>query len=114
MRVDTCDYSIHPRVIGRKVAVVVTTEQVIAYCDGQVVARHPRCWARHQTLTDPEHARAAAALRGAFRHRLDSRPGGACAADLVEVEQRRLEVYDRAFTVIDGGGEGGEPGAEVS
>lgn len=114
VRVDTCDYSIHPRVIGRKVAVVVTAEQVIAYCDGQVVARHPRCWARHQTLTDPEHARAAAALRGAFRRRLDARDGRPGAADLVEVEQRRLEVYDRAFTVIDGGGEGGEPGAEVS
>lgn len=107
VRVDTCDYSIHPRVIGRKVAVVVTAEEVIGYCDGQVVARHPRCWARHQTLTDPEHARAAAALRGAFR-------GRPCAADAVEVEQRRLEVYDRAFTVIDGGGEGDEPGAEVS
>jgi transposase len=114
VRVDTCDYSIHPRVIGRKVAVVVTTEQVIAYCDGQVVARHPRCWARHQTLTDPEHARAAAALRGSFRRQLDARDGRPGAADLVEVEQRRLEVYDRAFTVIDGGGEGDAPGAEVS
>jgi transposase len=115
VRVDTCDYSIHPRVIGRKVAVVVTTEQVIAYCDGQVVARHARCWARHQTLTDPEHARAAAALRGAFRRQSDdARDGRPGAADLVEVEQRRLEVYDRAFTVIDGGGESDEPGAEVS
>jgi hypothetical protein len=79
-----------------------------------VVARHARCWARHQTLTDPEHAAAGAALRGAFRHHLDARDGRPAAADLVEVEQRRLEVYDRAFTVIDGGGEGGEPGAEVS
>jgi hypothetical protein len=114
VRVDTCDYSIHPRVIGRKVAVVVTTEQVIAYCDGQVVARHPRCWARHQTLTDPEHARAGAALRGAFRGRPGTRDGRPGAAELVEVEQRRLEVYDRAFTVIDGGGEGDGPGAEVS
>ena len=34
-----------------------------ASCDGQLVADHDRTWARHQTITDPEHLAAARALR---------------------------------------------------
>ena len=32
-------------------------------CEGKVVADHARCWARHQTITDPEHTAAAKRLR---------------------------------------------------
>jgi len=109
VRVDTCDYSIHPRAIGRKVAVVVTTEQIIAYCDGHVVAEHPRCWARHQSITDPEHAAAAAAMRGEVHRQAaqaasSRRPLAATGTGPgIEVEQRELGTYDRLFTVIDGG-----------
>jgi hypothetical protein len=57
------DYSVHPSVVGRRVDVVADLEQVQAFCDRRPVARHARCWARHQTITDPAHRQAAAALR---------------------------------------------------
>lgn len=61
--------------------------------DGQAgahVACHRRCWARHQTITDPDHADAAAALRQAHRER-PAPP----AHD--EVAYRDLADYDRLF-----------------
>ena len=34
-------------------------------CDGRLVADHERIWARHQTISDPEHVAAArSAARG--------------------------------------------------
>jgi transposase len=105
VRVETCDYSVHPRAIGRRVTVRVDTQEVaVTTADGDLVARHPRCWARHQTLTDPEHATAAARMRGQVLHHLaatgttDTTP-----PEVVEVEQRELGTYDRLFTVINGG-----------
>jgi len=58
-------------------------------CDGRVVADHERCWARHQTLTDPAHLQAAKALRSARRLAVVAVP----RPD--EVEQRDLSVYDQ-------------------
>jgi transposase len=108
VRVGTCDYSVHPRAIGARVSVHTDTEEVVVRAGQEIVARHPRCWAAHQTLTDPGHAAAAAAMRAAFRQQraLCGQDGSALAAagaGEVEVEQRDLAVYDRAFTVIDGG-----------
>lgn len=88
VRLDGNDYSVHPSVIGRRIDVGADLQSVIARCDGQLVAEHPRSWAKHQTFTDPEHADAATALRRA-RSQLP-RP---LKAD--EVEQRDLSVYDR-------------------
>ncbi|BCP14258.1 hypothetical protein MINTM021_11670 [Mycobacterium paraintracellulare] len=61
--VDSNDYSVHPSVIGREVAIRADLDAVRVYCDGHLVADHPRCWADHQTLTDPAHAQAAVAMR---------------------------------------------------
>jgi transposase len=120
VRVDTCDYSVHPLAIGKKVQVRTDTDEVVVTLTpgGAEVARHPRCWAKQQTITDPVHARAAALLRGDYRHHQASRAlaarqqNTATAADLVEVEQRQLDAYDRMFTLIEGGGGQDEP--EVS
>lgn len=35
--------------------------------DGRLVAEHARGWARHRTLTDPDHADAATAMRRQYR-----------------------------------------------
>lgn len=109
VRVDTNDYSVHPNAIGRIVTVLTDDDEVLALAPGGViVARHPRCWARHQTITDPDHAEAGKTMRGQLQHHQQA-ARQATAQDpsgpLVEVEQRELGSYDRLFTVIEGGGD---------
>ncbi|WP_342751635.1 hypothetical protein [Streptomyces cahuitamycinicus] len=87
-------------------------QQVIVLTSGgEIVAQHARCWARHQTLTDPEHAEAGQAMRQEARRRPTGQihAVGSASSPLIEVEQRELGSYDRLFTVIDGG-EGKEAG----
>jgi transposase len=103
IRLDTCDYSVHPAAIGRIVRVEADTETVRAHLDGRLVADHARCWARHQTLTDPAHADAAATMRHQHHQAADSTTAAAVA---VQVEERALPTYDRVFRLIEGGGEG--------
>ncbi|MFB7126421.1 IS21 family transposase [Kitasatospora sp. NPDC056273] len=109
IRVDTNDYSVHPRAIGRLVTVRADTEEITVTCGDDVVARHARCWARHQSITDPEHAAAAHRLREEVRQQRPARARTAQARLLapdglgVEVEQRELATYDRIFTLIEGG-----------
>ncbi|QDC23846.1 hypothetical protein FE374_03650 [Georgenia yuyongxinii] len=52
IRLDSNDYSVHPGVIGRRIEARADLVRVCVLSDGQVVADHPRCWARHQTLTN--------------------------------------------------------------
>ncbi|MGW6673910.1 Mu transposase domain-containing protein [Streptomyces vinaceus] len=109
VRVDTCDYSVDPAAIGHHVTVLCDNEKVIVLvAGGEIVAEHARCWARHQTITDPQHAETGRLMR-AEHHR--QRPSGHMrsvdSGPLVEVEQRELGSYDRLFTVIDGGKEVG-------
>lgn len=92
VRIASNDYSVHPAVIGRLVEVVADLEQVTVTCGGQLVARHARCWAAHQTITDPAHAAAAAVMRRSCMKAV------AAPGDL-EVEQRRLSDYDTLLGV---------------
>lgn len=86
VRVASNDYSVHPSSIGRMVEVRADLEHVLVSCADTRLAEHKRCWAAHQTITDPAHAEAAARLR---RAHLKTAP----AAD-IEVERRQLNVYD--------------------
>jgi hypothetical protein len=120
VRVDGCDYSVDPRVIGRFVEVIASAMQVEVRCEGRVVARHPRCWARHGVITDPDHQITAAQMRRALaiqRHpaqhqHADAPPPGAdtgatsAAAGTVRrhadghvVALRPLPDYDALFGV---------------
>jgi hypothetical protein len=69
-------------------------------CDGQVVARHERSWAKQAVLTDPAHRATAAQMRHALaverrrreaatRHHADGHP----------VTLRALPDYDLLFGV---------------
>jgi transposase len=89
VRLDANDYSVHPSVIGRRVEVRADLDTVTVSCAGRAVAIHARCWARHQSITDPEHRAAAELLRRTPR--AVNQP----VAD--EVEQRPLSDYDHAF-----------------
>lgn len=93
VRVGTCDYSVHPKAIGRRVEVRVEPIQVTITLAGEVVGRHRRSFAKHRSITDPEHLRAAQAMRAS----LASLAFMKTEAD--EVEQRDLAVYDRATGV---------------
>jgi transposase len=88
VRLDSNDYSVHPSVIGRKVEVAAGLEEVTVTWQDRLVARHPRCWAAHQSITDPAHTAAAAQLRQE-RRLITARP-----AD-TDVQQRALSDYDQ-------------------
>jgi hypothetical protein len=67
LRFDTNDYSLDPRLAGRRVEVRVSDRELsaIALDTGELACRHQRSYARHRTITALEHARALRELRGA-------------------------------------------------
>ena len=86
LRFDTNDYSLDPRLAGRRVEVRVSQREVsaVALDTGELAARHRRSFARHLTFTDPAHQRSARS---------------SCAASAArprepEVEIRPLARYD--------------------
>jgi hypothetical protein len=82
LRVDCNDYSLDPRLVGRRVELRVSQRELVAVAleTGELAARHMRSFARHRTITALEHARALRELRGG-----PAEP---------EVEQRPLTRYD--------------------
>lgn len=86
-----------PAAVGRRVLVRADLDRVQAFCDGELVADHERIWARHQTISDPNHVQAAKLLR---RKRISAtRP-----VPEPEVAIRCLEDYDTALGIdLDGG-----------
>lgn len=100
VRVDTVDYSVDPQVIGRFVDVTASPETVTVFCDGHVVARHQRSWAKQAVVTDPAHAATAARLRQAFvRDRRQRQADIRRHPDGHAVTLRALPDYDAFFGV---------------
>jgi hypothetical protein len=97
VRLDTCDYSVHPSAVGQRVEVSADLHTVRIHRGGVLVGEHARCWARQQTITDPEHRQAADAMRRAFQ---DREAGGRGPA-ATDVQQRDLSAYDQAFGLDD-------------
>jgi transposase len=100
VRLDSNDYSVHPSAVGRRVEVAADLDQVRVWCDGRLVADHGRCWARHQTLSDPAHLAAAAQLR----HQRAVLGATNAGRDTEDVQLRRLTDYDAAFGLDDSQG----------
>ena len=98
VRVAGNDYSVCPSAIGRMVELTCDLERVQARCAGQVVADHPRCWARALTITDPAHVATAKGLRQAFQQhqRQTGNPTQPARAGQV-VARRALSDYDTVF-----------------
>lgn len=86
-RFDRNDYSLDPRLVGRRVEVRAGQRAIVAVSldSGEIVAKHRRVFAGGLTFTDPEHQRALQELRGERKH--PSREP--------EVEIRPLAHYDR-------------------
>jgi transposase len=92
VRVLGSDYSVQPRVIGRRVEVRADHDEVVITCAGELVARHPRSLVRHRTVTDPAHEVSGLSLREARRELVAS-------GTEPEVEMRDLASYDRLLGV---------------
>lgn len=90
IRLDSNDYSVHPTAVGRRVVVRADLDRVGVWCEGDLVADHVRVWARHQTISDPSHVKAAQTLR-------QQRFAVVRPATETEVTQRVLADYDTAF-----------------
>jgi transposase len=99
VRLDSNDYSVHPAAVGRRVEVAADLDHVRVWCEGRLVADHQRCWARHQSISDPAHLQAALQLR-----RERAVLGHAAGHDQAEVQLRCLADYDAAFGLDDGEG----------
>jgi fructose-1,6-bisphosphatase/sedoheptulose 1,7-bisphosphatase-like protein len=87
LRFDTCDYSLDPRLVGRRVEARVTDQEVtaVALDTGELAAQHRRSFAKHRTITALEHARALKTQR-VERRGIDVDP---------VVEVRSLARYDQ-------------------
>jgi len=85
LRFDRNDYSLDPRLAGRRVEVRVSQADITAVCldTGELAGRHRRRFARHLAFTDPAHQQELERLRGERRRGSD-----------VEVERRPLARYD--------------------
>jgi hypothetical protein len=89
VHVDRNDYSLDPRLVGRRVEVRVCQREIVAVAldTGELAAEHRRVFAAGQELTDPAHQRALERLR-LERHASKPRAGE-------DVQLRDLSVYDR-------------------
>src|SRR5213078_4836805 len=83
LRFDTCDYSLDPRLVGRRVEVRASQAEITALAldSGELACRHQRSFAKHRTITALDHARNLRAQREQRRPEPD-------------VELRPLARYD--------------------
>ena len=86
LRIDRNDYSLDPRLVGRRVELRVSQRELIAVAldTGELAARHARVFAGGLAFTDPAHQAALDELRGDRRRGRD-----------VDVELRPLARYDQ-------------------
>ena len=96
-RFDTNSYSVPTKYAHRPVTVVASVSEVRIVYEDRLIARHPRCWGREQSVFDPIH----------YLALLERKPGGFDFArplekwDLPEcfgVLRRRLEADERHGT----------------
>jgi transposase len=85
LRIDRNDYSLEPRLVGRRVELRVSQTELaaVALDSGELAARHARVFAGGLAFTDPAHQQALDELRGERRRPRD-----------VDVERRPLARYD--------------------
>jgi transposase len=86
LRFDRNDYSLDPRLVGRRVEVSASQAEIAAVCldTGELAARHARVFAGGLCFTDPAHQQTLERLRGERRRHRD-----------VDVELRPLARYDQ-------------------
>ncbi len=77
--VDANRYSVPAAYASTRVTLKVYPDRLCIYSGEQLIARHPRCYDRHQDIEDPDHPRALLAQRrNAREHQLLARFLGLC------------------------------------
>jgi hypothetical protein len=99
VRIDSNDYSVDPRAIGRFVDVHADLARVVVSCAGQVVADHDRCWHARRTITDPAHQATAKQLRADLAASRAERRTQRFHADGHSWRSAALPDYDALFGV---------------
>lgn len=100
VRVDSADYSVDPRFIGRFIDVTASATEVTMACDGYLAGRHRRSWAKHDVVTDDEHLATAGQMRLALAQERESRQAATRHHhDGHAVTLRALPDYDALFGV---------------
>lgn len=64
---DTNHYSVPARYVGVRVILKAYPDRVCIYHQDQLIARHTRCYDRHQDIEDPDHPKALIAQRAQAR-----------------------------------------------
>src|SRR5437764_3270222 len=101
---DTNQYSVPASYAHRRVTVKAYPDRVCIYFDNQLIARHPRCYGRHQDIEEPDHAKALVAQRRRAReqrlmmHFLALSPDAAAYYD--GLEQRRLNARHHVRKIL--------------
>jgi len=101
---DTNQYSVPATYAHRRVTVKAYPDRVCIYFDNQLIARHSRCYGRHQDIEDKDHAKALIAQRSRAReqrlmmHFLALSPAAAAYYD--GLEQRRLNARHHVRKIL--------------
>lgn len=90
VRVAGVDYSVPPRLAGRRLGVRLSPTEVVVGCEGTQVARHARSWVPADVVLDPDHAR---------QLRLAREAAGRLQAKDVQVQVADLARYDQLAEV---------------
>jgi transposase len=85
VRVAGVDYSVPPRLTGRRLSVRLSLAQVLVGCEGTPVARHVRSWVPADVILAPTHARELRLTREAAV-RLAARDPQVATADLARYD----------------------------
>jgi hypothetical protein len=96
VRFDLNDYSIPPGAVGRELTLAVSPATVRILNGTAEIARHRRCWDRHQVIEDPAHRQA---LLEEKRRAMGSSPSGRLRLTVPESETLLDEAFRRGESI---------------
>jgi transposase len=102
--VDANHYSVPADYAGARLTLKLYPDRVCLYDGETLIARHPRCYDRHQDIEDPDHPRALLAQRrNAREHQLLARFLGLCPqadAYYQQLLERRLNASHHVHKIL--------------
>jgi transposase len=96
VRFDLNDYSIPPTAVGRDLTLLASPSSIRILQDGVEIARHHRCWDRHEVIEEPAHRQA---LLEEKRRALGSSPSGRLRLAVPESETLLQELFRRGEAI---------------